>query len=204
MPPVFGPASPSPRRLWSCEVASGSTCAPSTMAMKLASSPSRNSSMTTLSPAGPKRPANIACGGRDGFVGRRADHHALAGREAVGLDDQRRALRAHPAGVEARAREGGVGRGRDRVAAQEVLHEGLRALEPRGEPARAEAAQARGLEGVDDAEHQRTLGAHDREVDPLGKREAQQGRHVVGRDVDVAACAARAPCPHCRERRISA
>ncbi len=59
MPPVLGPASPSPSRLWSCEVASGSTCSPSTITMKLASSPSRNSSTTTVSPAAPKLPANM-------------------------------------------------------------------------------------------------------------------------------------------------
>ncbi len=61
MPPVLGPRSPSSRRLWSCEVASGNTCVPSTIAMKLASSPSRNSSTTTTSPALPKRPANMSC-----------------------------------------------------------------------------------------------------------------------------------------------
>ncbi len=33
MPPVFGPRSPSSRRLWSWLVASGSTCAPSLMTM---------------------------------------------------------------------------------------------------------------------------------------------------------------------------
>jgi len=54
MPPVFGPWSPSSRALWSWLVAIGSTCSPSTMQMKLASSPSRNSSITTRAPASPK------------------------------------------------------------------------------------------------------------------------------------------------------
>ena len=53
MPPVFGPWSPSRRRLWSWLVASGRTCAPSLITMKLASSPSRNSSITTRAPAAP-------------------------------------------------------------------------------------------------------------------------------------------------------
>src|SRR6185437_3151300 len=53
MPPVLGPASASPRRLWSCDDASGSTCAPSAITMKLASSPSRQSSTTTRAPALP-------------------------------------------------------------------------------------------------------------------------------------------------------
>src|SRR5688572_15591296 len=54
MPPVFGPSSPSRRRLWSWLVASGSTCVPSLMTMKLASSPCRNSSTTTRAPASPR------------------------------------------------------------------------------------------------------------------------------------------------------
>src|SRR6266571_4961017 len=53
MPPVLGPSSPSFRRLWSWLVARGSTCLPSARTMKLASSPSRNSSMTTRFPAAP-------------------------------------------------------------------------------------------------------------------------------------------------------
>ena len=53
MPPVFGPVSPLPIRLWSWLEASASTFLPSTMTMKLASSPSRNSSMTTRAPASP-------------------------------------------------------------------------------------------------------------------------------------------------------
>src|SRR5205809_875765 len=55
MPPVFGPWSPSRSRLWSWLVASGSTCVPSHITMKLASSPVRNSSITTRLPAAPKR-----------------------------------------------------------------------------------------------------------------------------------------------------
>ncbi len=54
MPPVLGPVSPSPMRLWSWLVAMGSTLLPSTITMKLASSPSRNSSITTRQPASPK------------------------------------------------------------------------------------------------------------------------------------------------------
>ncbi len=54
MPPVLGPVSPSPTRLWSWLVAIGSATRPSTMEMKLASSPSRNSSITTRAPASPK------------------------------------------------------------------------------------------------------------------------------------------------------
>ena len=41
------------------------------------------------------------------LVARRRDDHALAGRQAVGLDDDRRAAR-----VDVRVRRGGVGEGR--------------------------------------------------------------------------------------------
>ena len=53
MPPVFGPSSSSRRRLWSWLDASGSTLRPSTITMKLASSPARKSSTTTRAPAAP-------------------------------------------------------------------------------------------------------------------------------------------------------
>ncbi len=61
MPPVLGPRSPSKMRLWSWLEASGSTLRPSTMTMKLASSPSRNSSITTRRASSPgPLPASMA------------------------------------------------------------------------------------------------------------------------------------------------
>ena len=56
MPPVLGPRSPSNTVLWSCAPASGRMAAPSVTAKKDASSPSMNSSTTTLAPAAPKAP----------------------------------------------------------------------------------------------------------------------------------------------------
>ena len=53
MPPVLGPASPSKIRLWSWLVASGRTFLPSTMTMKLASSPAMKSSIKTRAPGVP-------------------------------------------------------------------------------------------------------------------------------------------------------
>jgi hypothetical protein len=91
MPPVFGPRSPSSRRLWSCEVANGSTCSPSAMTMKLASSPGRNSSITTSV----ARVAELAVEhARAVAIASSAsrDDHALAGGEAARLDDDGRAL----------------------------------------------------------------------------------------------------------------
>ena len=59
MPPVFGPVSPSPTRLWSWAAPSGSAVVPSHSANRLTSSPTRHSSMTTLRPAGPMVPASM-------------------------------------------------------------------------------------------------------------------------------------------------
>jgi hypothetical protein len=139
MPPVLGPRSPSSRRLWSWLVASATTSLPSHMTMKLASSPSRNSSMTTRAPPSPR--SRPAASGRSPHALLQPSGHddALAGGQTVGLDDDRRALRstwawARPVG------EGRVGR-RDAVAHHEGLGEGLGALQLRRGPGRAEDAQ---------------------------------------------------------------
>ena len=50
IPPVLGPWSWSNKRLWSCEVAKGKADKPLHRTMKLASWPSKNSSITTLAP----------------------------------------------------------------------------------------------------------------------------------------------------------
>ena len=142
--------------------------------------------MTTWSPAAPNWPPNIACAVAMASSAVSHDDHALAGGQAVGLDDDRRALPAHPVGVEGLARERRIGRGGNAVALQEFLGEGLGAFELRGGLARPEAAQAGGGEGVDDADHQRAFGADDGEADLLGLGERHEAGDVLGGDVDVA------------------
>ena len=66
--------------------------------------------MTTSSPASPKRPSSMASAASTASAVLCADDHALAGGQAAGLDDDRRALRAQPVGVEIGARERAVGR----------------------------------------------------------------------------------------------
>src|SRR6266849_8458958 len=89
MPPVLGPVSPSPTRLWSCAVASGSACVPSISAKKLASSPAKNSSTTTSAPAheglrlGGVAEAAIG-GGRDAVSGAEILGEALGALERGG------------------------------------------------------------------------------------------------------------------------
>jgi hypothetical protein len=111
-----------------------------------------------------------------GFVQAHRHHHALAGGQAVGLDDDRRAL-----GVHVGVGGGGVGEGlvlgrRDLVALQELLGEVLGAFELGGEPGRPEDRQAGGAEGVHDAGGQRRLGADHGEGDLLGPDEVDQRR----------------------------
>ena len=95
MPPVLGPWSPSKTRLWSCAEASGIAVSPSQSAKNEASSPARNSSTTTSAPASPSPPPNIMSIAASASATLGGDHDALAGGEPVGLDDDRRALRAH-------------------------------------------------------------------------------------------------------------
>jgi hypothetical protein len=121
----------------------------------------------------------------DGIFGRVDDDHALAGRQARGLDDDGRALRAHPGGIEGGARERRVRGGRDAVALQEFLGIGLRAFELRRGLQRAEATQARGLECVYDADDQRRLGADDGEANSLLLRQRDETGHVFGGHVDI-------------------
>ena len=87
MPPVLGPVSPSPTRLWSCAAASATACLPSQSAKKESSSPSRNSSRTTYCLGrSEQRAGEHLCGSLFGLDMGVADDYTLAGGEAVGLD----------------------------------------------------------------------------------------------------------------------
>src|ERR1700691_1650400 len=87
MPPVLGPRSPSSRRLWSCDVASGSTASPRAITMKLTSSPCRTSSTTTVRPALPKFQA--------GRGARWTEAGAASGGEPIDDAGDQRALGSH-------------------------------------------------------------------------------------------------------------
>ena len=117
-----------------------------------------------------------------GFHGVARDDDALAEREAVRLHHERirhalrEGVRLGAIGKAARAR------GRDAVALHEFLREDLRGFELRGVLRRAEDAQARGLEAIDDAGGERVVGTDDGEVDALVARELHEG--VVVGDLD--------------------
>ena len=199
MPPVLGPWSPSKTRLWSCAAASGIAVSPSHSAKNEASSPLRNSSITTSAPASPSAAAEHHVDRGFRLRDRLRDDDALAGREPVGLDDDRRALRAH-VGLRGRGRgETLIGRGRNVVRPAQVLGEALGAFEPRRGLARAECLDAGGGEIVDDARH--TSGASGptttRSIVP---RAAEcDHRRMVG-DVERDAVRLRARCRHCPAR----
>ena len=116
------------------------------------------------------------------FRDRHRDDDALPGREPVGLDHDRRALRLH---IGARRRgigEAPVARGRDVKPRAEVFHEALRAFEPRRRRRGAEGLDARFLEPVGEAGHKGALGPDDDEIDLFLAREIDEARNVLGAD----------------------
>ncbi len=113
------------------------------------------------------------------------DDHALAGGQAVGLDDDRGAALAYIVEGGLEFGELAVLRGWYAVAFHERLRECLRPFELRRRGPRAETAQAGVLETVDDAGDERSLGSDDRQVDVLGLRQPEQAVDVLGTDVDV-------------------
>ena len=156
MPPVFGPASPSPTRLKSCAGASGT---PRRRRRTARAATARARSGPPRSPAcGPRRrtprPRGTPRTASRGVGERLGDEHALARRQPVGLDDVEAGQR-----LEERERGVLVARRRTRAwravgtpaSASTLLHPRLRALEraPRAAggpntsaPARRAAASA--------------------------------------------------------------
>src|SRR5690606_10859627 len=111
------------------------------------------------------------------------NHHALAGGEAVGLDDDRGA-----AALDVRMGRGGVGEGlvggrRDAMALHEGLGEILGGFELRRRARRTEDLESARTEDVDDSLGQRRLGADDGEADLLALGERGEGQRVGNRDV---------------------
>ena len=190
MPPVLGPSSPSSARLKSWAGWSGTTVSPSVMAKRETSGPSRNSSMTTRSQA------SACVAGRGEVVG---DDDALAGGEAVVLDDVRRAE-----GVERLVDL--LGGGADVAAGGG--HAGRRPSRPWRRPWSPPAAaaspegpkhgDARRAHGVGDPGDQRRLRADDDQLGAELGGERGHGRAVQG--VDRVQLGDLARCRRCRAR----
>ena len=156
MPPVLGPRSPSKTGLWSWALARGMICLPSVKARNEASSPSRNSSITTWEPAAPEGVAGEHVGhGRFRLVPGPGDHDPLAGGQAVRLDHDRRPDLLDEVQCRLHFGEDLVGGGRNAVLLHDILGKRLARLNEGGILAGAEDLQVVILEQVDNAEGKR-------------------------------------------------
>ena len=133
MPPVLGPVSPSPTRLWSC---AGRAAAHACRRRGRRSSPPRPPGIPR--PRARRRPRRSAAPTIASSIAASAsatsgrDRHALAGGQAVGLDDDRRAAPADEGLGLGGIAEAAVGGGRDAVFGAEILGEALGAFERGG------------------------------------------------------------------------
>ena len=109
---------------------------------------------------------------------RHRDHDALAGRQAIGLDHDRRALLAHISQRVSSIGEAVIGAGWNVELGAERLCESLGAFELGGGLAWAERLDAGGREIVDDPRHQRRLRPDHDEVHLVGLAEIDHSRMV--------------------------
>ena len=178
MPPVLGPVSPSPTRLWSCAAASGSAFVAVDQREKarlLAGEefldddlgPGRAEAALRRAPHRPRACASATVGG---------DDDALAGGQPVGLDDDRRALRGDIGLRRGGVGEAAIGGGRDALAGAEVLHEALRAFERGGRGVGPNAAMPAASSASTRPRDQRRLRPDDDEIDPLAPAERDERR----------------------------
>ena len=113
------------------------------------------------------------------------ENHALARGQAVGLDDDRRALGADiPDGL-IKIGEVAVSGGRYPVAREKILSEGLGAFQHGGRGRRPEHAQSGGPKTVHNTGHQRRLGADDGQNDRPIAHEGFKRSEVFRRDGHV-------------------
>ena len=199
MPPVFGPLSPSNARLWSCADASGSAVSPSHSAKNEASSPARNSSMTTSAPAVAQAAAEHHVDRGFGLGDVSATITPLPAASPSALTTIGAPLRAHIGLGLARGAEALIGRCRYACRPAQILGEALGAFELRRGAARAEGLDAGGFQIVHDAGAERRFRADHDEIDAVvrGKtRSPPRGRRRRARRTPP-----HARCRHCRGRR---
>ena len=110
----------------------------------------------------------------------RADDHALARGEAVGLEHGRVGATSEVLQCFLAAVEEHMGGGRHPRLLHQLLGEGLRSLELGGGFRRSEGRDPRLLEGIDCSRDQPGLGADHRQVDPVLLRRVDDRRGVVG------------------------
>ena len=123
------------------------------------------------------------------------DDDALAGGQAIRLDDDRCAVRVDVRVRRPRIGERAVSGGRNAVPRHESLGVILRRLELRGRAGRSEDPQARGPEVIDDPGRERRLGPDDRQRNGLALRKIDQLTRVRDRNVGKRRVVRRAGVP---------
>ena len=129
-------------------------------------------------PAGAERAVEHHGDGGLGLGQRLCHHHALAGGKPIGLDHDRRALRAHVSECVVGIVETAIGAGRNVELAAEVFGEALGPLELRRLPARPERLDPGGREIVDDPGRQRRLRADHDQIHRMALAEFDHRRMV--------------------------
>ena len=177
MPPVLGPRSPSPARLWSWAEANS-------IARAIAKREKRNllaveeilneDILPRLAKFARKHPVDR---GFRLFDARRHDD-ALARREPVGLDDNRRALREHISLRGGSTGKAGIGRRRYFVAGAKILREGFGAFEPGGRVAWTEGPDPCRGQLIDDTGDKRRLRADNDEIDVIRLAKSNNRRMI--------------------------
>ena len=195
MPPVFGPPSPSSRRLWSWAGSSGSTVVPSVTANSDTSGPSRYSSTSTAPPASSTRWPWATAAARSSVTS-----DALAGGQPVVLDD----VRARPTSSSAVSSSAGPPTGQERAvgtpaAAMTCLAKDLLPSSCAASRRRPEAGDPGVADGVGRAGDQRHLGSDRRR----GRRPSRwpARRRRPGRRRRPRAARRPRACRRCRARR---
>ena len=168
IPPVLGPWSPSPMRLWSRAHPRSWRFLPSLMAKTESSSPSSRSWRTTRSPAPPssRRRMSRSTAACDSAAVSHTNTPLPRARPSA-LTTQgspRAAMKASASSAASKARDSGMGRPAARLtSAAQALLDSMRAAAAVGPKAR----MPDGRERVDETQGQRLVGPHDDEVGAL-------------------------------------
>jgi hypothetical protein len=127
-----------------------------------------------------------ALDGLQGLVAVLANYHTFAGGEAVGFDHHGRIIAIFEVGDGgACIAEDAVLGGGDIGVAEQILAKHFARFELGGRLRRAERAEARLLESVDESGAKRGFGAHDREADLVATCEVEQAFNVGRGDINI-------------------
>ena len=113
------------------------------------------------------------------------DDHALAGRETVGLDDDRRAMARDKGFRRHRIAKAAVGCGRDLRTHAKVLGKALGGFDGGGRSARTEGRNPFRFERVDETQDERRFGTDHGEIDPLAAAKPDERLDVGRADRDA-------------------